>query len=324
MPQGSDASLFSALRFARSLSGLARATGLPIRALRKTLLGPGTPWRLRWRFDFRALGLRFVGVLSERSPEAYPFVLKVYPLEGLEKLFLVVALVDEQRVDALLDRLKPVTVVEALEYSFWTPDELLEKAGYGFSPLSYPGVMDLMDLPEEGGARVRPDKVDLAVISGKLTSPLATFRKAYESSRSLDPDLPRLTAQTLNRHVKKHVLPHWNGNYAYRYSDTEPVGVYLLEGWRSAPAARILVRLPGAHFALVDKNRAILVGQFSHEKRAALLSTLRELKVDMPPGELLCPPGSAKSYRWRFWRFIERRRWVDAGDAPLSAEDWFP
>lgn len=316
--------LFTAFRFARSFESLSRITGLSKEKLKKVLRGQGAKWRLRWGVSFHRIGLRVVGVFTERVPvELPPFVLKVFPLEGIERVYLVVGLVGSNFLDEFLNAFKPLYVVRGVEFSYWIPDKLLIKAGYGFKPQDYPGVMDFMELPEEEPLFRVPDKVDLAVLSKKLNSPFKRFKAAYEEARREDPSLRPISPQALTRHIRDHVMPLWTGNYAYPYySDPErPVEVYYLEGWRSHAASRLAARIPGTHFVVIDKNSAIIVGQYSGGRRAALLATIGGFKVSVPLPGLMCPPGVEETYTWMFWKFVSGRKYTKSSEKAMSADD---
>ncbi|AGT35751.1 hypothetical protein N186_07065 [Thermofilum adornatum] len=316
--------LFTAFRFARSLESLSRLTGIRRDKAKKLLYGDTAKWRLRWSISFHKIGLKVIGVFTEKVPaEPPPFVLKIFPLEGLSKLYLVVGLASNNFLEGFLNTLKPLYVVKGLEFSFWVPDKLLVKAGYGFKPQDYPGIMDLMELPEEEPFLRVPDKVDWAILTHKMNSPFKRFKTAYEDARKEDPSLKPISPQALTLHIQRHILPLWTGNYGYPYfPDPErPIEVFYLEGWRSHVASRLAARIPGTHFVIIDNNRAIIVGQYTGPRKAALLATIGGVKASVPLSELVCPPGKEETYMWRFWRFASNKKYVLPSEKPTRIED---
>lgn len=76
------------------------------------------------------------------------------------------------------------------------------------------------------------DKVDMAVICGRMLNPFMRVGKALERARRYDKSLPRLSTQALSYHVKHHVRPVWLHNTVNFYLDIRkyPLRVYYVEG----------------------------------------------------------------------------------------------
>ncbi len=326
--------LISNVSRAWTIRDLARHAKMPYSTANKVLARVKEKAIFKFRIKMQEVGLVPLIVLLKKDLKFTPppYTLSVKRLKGVKSLVAVTALLPPTYVNDYVNALneEPVSIVVGYELHHWYPDPVFniydEKTGtlqprFAFEETSklYSGPVDRWMGPLRS-----PDKIDLAIISMKMSDPFMRPSEVFDLARNLDPELPKLSTQALSYHTVHHVKErYWENNAAnIRIDETQvPVRFFYLEGDKAPMVARMFVKLPGFHYAVIDINKAVVIGQplafyFEH-----LYNALSEYGVEMPLGELIISRQEVQRYVPTLWKFIERKRWIFNRDViPMKAD----
>lgn len=326
--------LVSSVSRAWTIRDLARHAKMPYSTANKVLARLKEKAVFKFRIKMQEVGLVPLIALLKKAPDLPPppYTLSVKALKGVKSVVAVTALLPPAYVSEYVNALneEPVSVVVGYELHHWYPDPAFNiydeatgalRPNFAFEETStlYSGPVDKWTGPLRS-----PDKIDLAIISMKMADPFMRPSQVFEFARKLDPELPKLSTQALSYHTVHHVKErYWEGNASnIRINERQvPVRFFYLEGDRAPMVARMFVRLPGFRYAVIDMEKAVVVGQplayyFEH-----LYGVLSEYGVEMPLGELIVPRQDTQKYVPTLWRYIERKHWVFNRDViPVKAD----
>ena len=306
-----------------TIRDLARHAKMPYSTANKVLGRVREKIAFKFRMKLQEVGLIPLVVIlrKEASAPPPPYTLSIKPLKGVKFLVAYTALIPPSFVKDYVNSLgeEPVAVVEGYELAHWFADPTFnvydEKTGLLTPRFAFEEASKLLSGPVERwmSPMRSPDRIDLAIMSMKMADPFMRPSDVFEHARSIDSSLPLLSTQALSYHTVHHVKErYWEGNAANPVIDEAhvPVRFFYMEGEKAPMVARMLVRLPGFHYAIMDTDRSVVVGQplayyFEH-----IYSVLSEYGVEMPLGELLVSSRGVRRFVPTLWRFIERKRWV--------------
>ena len=312
-----------ALFKAWTIREVARNAMMPVSTVSEVLKRLYSIGRVYFRPDYKKLGLIPIVVFAkykrlERFP---PFTFAVRKIYGLNKLLYISALVPMVFFDRWLSSLDvdKIAVVRGFEHFRWNPVDSFSLYD-GEQKLLYPDFakayksMSMYEYPVEtwssDGSTV--DKVDMAVVCGRMLDPFMRPGEALERARRHDRNIPKLSTQALSYHVKRHVRPVWLHNTVNFYLDIEeyPLRVYYVEGRDSRILARILVRLPLFQTATIDTDKAVIIGQPLNTYLREIYEIMSTLDIRMPLCELILDPKNITKQILQLYKHIKNKKWT--------------
>jgi len=301
-----------------TIKAIARAAGLPYTRVLRRFEELSERFVLRLLPRFEELGLVPVAALSRVNAEAPPFTTLRIRAGGAEEYRVHVGLVPAPYLERFARDTAGEVVLRGLELAYWSPQSAGPRQSLDL------GDEELLALPEERKPAGRaPDRVDLALLSYKVSHPFMKLSEAYLRAMGSGGWLPEVSRQSLAYHYRRHVKPKLAGLRSYPLDPEEPLQLVYLEGWRAPAAARAAsLLLPGFICALIDKGKALVLAQLDSRQRVELYRIVRGLRVAVPLGELLAE--EVETYQLRLWEAEERKRWTYAWTGVRVKKPFFP
>ena len=313
-----------ALEHSISLNEIAKKMGLPYITVYRLYKSLKSKSDFYFMVDFRKMNLLPLYLFFDGRQEIKKLngltvsLRKVY---GTKAYKVIYALVPYVYKDEYIESYnpEPLIVVQGLELTEWKPSS-------GFSvyfPLEkvllpvFSSWMDHLDelskpVPDWVPSYDSPDSIDLAILLGKYRHPFNSIVNIIRSIRKYDPTFPIVSKQVLSYHYRNHVLKYWLYNTVNIYFDARcvPFRFFYFEGPESHIVARILVNLPSFYWALIDKDKALVLGQppgYMFENIYKIISTF---DVEIPLGDLIMSLENMRRLIPLLWKFVENNRWV--------------
>mgnify|MGYP001772647686 CR=1 FL=1 len=302
---------------ALSLFEASRLSGLPYHFVRDIYATLHPILAARFQVEYTSFRLLPVALIGEEDCPSWLAKTLTAKLEGNVESRLCLGLAPIPRV---LEVYEGLDVIRGLELYYWDCDY------YPSSEPRQPQEKDYTVPKLERKLYVRPDPIDMAILSFRISDPFMRSTDSYENALKVDPSLPRVSDYTVDYHFRRHLRPLWRGNQVYLIQPlTEaPVQVYLLEGWRSPTLARTASTLTGYWFSLLDEKRAIVFAQFHEREKISFYRALRALQVKNTYGELLIPTEGVKFWRPLLWKNLKDKGWPQEFEAIESKRIVFP
>ncbi len=313
--------LLNAVVGAWTIREAARRAGIPYTTARKVIMEWKEKGDMAFQVDYQKMNLMPLYIFTESKPSPEPpLTFSIRRAYWNRPLYLIHALVPTVYVDKYLEALgeEPITVIKAYSYKRWFPGSLgtkyNEEAGMVEYDVEGAIITGLSERPPPEWERSdkAPDKVDLAVIQGRMKDIFMRPGDALERARKIDPSIPDISRQLLSYHVNRHVLPLWRGNVVNFYYESKetPLTVYLIKGDKAHSAAAALVSMPGFFEAAIDKNKALVIGQPPYRETTAVFEILEKFKVSLEGGAITLHPENLVEKPPYLWKYSEEGKWV--------------
>jgi len=313
------------LTAAWTIGEAARITRIPRSTVKRIVESIKQRGRIYFRVNYKMLNLLPLAILAEpfKVGKMPQYTLSVRKLYGLKPLYLIVAVVPtayfETYIEELEKTVKIVEIIRGYEYSVWN----FEDGFYKYIPEEKRIVPDfgkLFDVIDALSWRVEkwppdkrsPDKIDLAIIQGRMVDAFMRPYRAVKKALKDDPTFPKVTVQAISYHVRRHVKPAWIGNsVGYFYDPSEvPLRVYYFRGDAAKSAARALVKIPSFFNAFIENDKALVVGQPPCNIQEDIYKVLQKVKAEMPYGELLVDSSVVYKRIPKYWMYVENGEWT--------------
>lgn len=305
-----------------SLREAARISGLSISTLHRMLYNFRRKGQFKFLIDLKKTNLLMLAAIFPKLNirRAPPFTTTVRDVYNVGSYTLIVALVPPPLVRKYIDYFEsePLIVVEGYEYLRWSPLSPLSKydpqTGAILPEFDFERVRRLYEYPVEkwdNGLKA-PDVYDLVLLQGRMRNPFARPLTIYKEARKKDPSLPEVSEQVLSYHFTRHVKAIWRGNTALVFANMKIIPVRLLyfEGKDAPVFARILCQLPGAFSAIIDVDKALVVGQFPCNYDEYIMREAEGFDVEMPYGCFIQSSTDMRKVAPWFWKYVEGKKWV--------------
>ncbi len=313
--------LLNAVAGAWTIREAARRAGVPYTSSRKIILEWKSKANMVFHLDFKMINLLPVfSFVSEMPPEPLPFTFSARRVLGERPLYLLFSLVPAPFVGKFLSKLGTKLELAVRGYAFhrWFPSHLGTKYDEEKEAIMYDveGAMitGLSQGPiEEWEYREdAPDKIDLAVIQGRMRDVFVRPGDAVDKARKEDPTVPKVSRQLLSYHVNRHVMPVWRGNSVHFYYESEdsPLMLFIIEGEKAHCAATALVSMPGFYEAAIDVDKSLVIGQPPYRQLKAVDEIVDRFDVKLRSGAMMLDQRNLVEKEPKLWRYSENNRWV--------------
>ena len=313
--------LLDAVAGAWTIREAARRAGVPYTSARKFILEWKTRARMVFHLDFKAINLlpvfSFVSDLPTKTP---PFTFSIRRVLGERPLYLLFSLVPTPFVDKFLKVLGRSLELSVRGYVFlrWFPSSLGTKYNEEKEAVMYDIEGAIITGLSQGPAEewevkeTAPDKIDLAVIQGRMRDIFVRPGDAVDRAREEDPTVPAVSRQLLSYHVNRHVMPVWRGNSIHFFYESEdsPLMLFLFEGEKAYSAAAALVSMPGFYEAAIDTDKSLVIGQPPYRQLKAVDEIVEKFAVKLRGGTMMLDPKNLVEKEPRLWRYSENNKWV--------------
>ncbi len=327
--------ILNVIRYSWTVRELARRAGLPYSTTWRILNAITEKGKVYFMPDYKNMNLLPLVVITKKDVkiiEVSSYTVSIREIYGLKtKRKLIYALIPPPYVKNFLDvlGLDDVIVIRGYEYIRWTANSNLTLYAPNIGVLMpVYGDIEKM-LPsytypvEKYGGLKAPDKIDLAIIQGRIKDAFITPSSAIKHAVRVDSSFPRISKQLISYHAIKHVKArYWRGNtinFFYPMNKV-PIRVWYFKGKDAPTISRILVSIPSFFTATIDVEDALVIGQPPCSMLEDLYKRIFTLfeDVEMPLGDLVLSSKSIQRFRPRLWMFVDKGRWVWV-DEPIYA-----
>ncbi|RLE63781.1 MAG: hypothetical protein DRJ38_06750 [Thermoprotei archaeon] len=319
--------ILNAIRYSWTVRELARKAELPYSTAWRILNSIGKKGKVYFMPNYKNMNLLPLAVITKkdvRITEVSSYTVSIREIYGLKtKRKLIYALIPSPYVNKFIDTLglDDIIVVRGYEYIRWTANSgfFVYVPNVGVLMPVYGNIEETLPkyaYPVEKYEGLKaPDKIDLAIIQGKMRDAFMTPSNAIKHAIRVDPSFPRISKQLISYHALKHVKArYWRGNTINFFypMDKIPIRIWYFKG-RDAPIiSRILVSIPSFFTATIDVEDALVIGQppcYMLEDLYKWIFTLFE-DVEMPLGDLVMSSKNIRRFRPRLWMFVDKGKWM--------------
>jgi len=317
-----------------TLREAARISGLSASMIYKVASEFYKKGRIRFLFDLKKANLIPLALIMPKLniDKVPPFTVAIRDIYNMGLYSFITALVPPALIKKYIDwfNIQPLLIVRGYEYLRWTPLSPLSK--YDSKTKAILPVFNFEDIKKNFSHLVEkwskgllaPDVYDLVLLQGRIKRPFARPLEIYREAKSKDPRLPNVSEQVLSYHFTKHVKAMWRGNGVTIFNDMRvvPIRMFYFRGKDAPIFARIISQLPGSFSAIIDVDKALVVGQFPCSYDEHIMRGVEGLSVEMPFGYFVQSSKNVRKVIPRLWKYVEGKRWVFKEElyAPITSK----
>jgi len=248
-----------------------------------------------------------------------PYTISIRRIYLPEPAILIIGLVPFEHIDNYISTLpgRKRDIIKGYEYQRWIYDDNLiqvERISKGIILKPIENFEDRMYHffgPVFQPQKQRPPHwVELVIMFGKQIDPFIPLTKAYRLALKYDSSLPRISKQSLSYHNQIIKRKYWLGNRAtiFRPMNLTPVSAFIVKGKYAPVFARILVRMPGFFSAMIEQDKAVIIGQPDCGYIETIYRNAYSFNLEIR--QVLLSSNDMRSWIPRLWKFAKNKRWI--------------